>query len=139
MKPRLAPGFRSSVGDGLLLLERRRLTFRQIGRDRGFVAAQIAEQRAAVREPDLPQASNGRHHRGGDDRHWTDHRHDPNAIAAEMRTAIERVTPAEARMRGPSPVVAIDAGSVGEEAGMIEACVEIAGNDTTGVEVRAAA
>ena len=104
MKPRLAPGFRGFVGDGLLLLERRRLAFRHVGRDRGFVGAQVAEQRAAVREPDLPQAPSGRQHRRRDD--W--HRYGANAIAAKMRAAIERVTPAEARTDAPSPIVAID-------------------------------
>ena len=121
MKPRLAPGFRSVVGDGLPLLERRGLlAFRQIAGDRRFVAAEIAEQRAAVREPDLPQAPSGRQYWRGEDR--TDHRRGEDrsdyrhGITAKMRTAVERVTPAEARPNAPSPIVAIDRAWEGDEA-----------------------
>jgi hypothetical protein len=68
-----------------------------------------------------------------------------------MRTAIERVTPAEARTDAQSPIVAIDRTSEGDEATIdedalivkgamvVQACMDIAGNNAAGVEVRAAA
>src|SRR5262245_56151255 len=137
MKPRLEPGFRSFVGDRLLLLERRRrLAFRQIGRDRCFVGAQVAEQRASVRESDLPQASGRWQYWCGDD--WTDHRRrddrsdDWHGIAAKMRTAVERVAPAEARTNAPAPIVAINRAWEGDEAAVEdEALID---DDTTFVE-----
>src|SRR5262245_32939258 len=138
MKPRLAPGVRSFAGDGLLLLEwRRRLAFRQIAGDRRFVGAQVAEQRGAVRKPDLPQASGGRQHWRGDDR--TDHRRredrsdDRHGIAAKMRTAVDRVTPAEARPDAPSPIVAIDRASDDETTVEDDALID---DDTALIEAR---
>src|SRR5919198_3427729 len=93
-----------------LLLERRRL--RHVGRNRCFIGAQIAEQRASIREPSLDQAPGswrGRHRHGGrrcNGRGQRDNRHDTEAIGPEARAAIEWMAPAEARTPGPPPIVA---------------------------------
>src|SRR5262245_9993190 len=105
-----------------LLLERR-LRLRHIGRDRCFVRAQIAEQRASVREPWLDQAPHCRHGRyrcrcnGRSDR---DNRRNAVAIDAETRAAIHGMTPAEARTPAPSPIVADEVSPVAEDAAMVE-------------------
>src|SRR5436309_1891515 len=107
-----------------LLFERRWL--RHVGRDRCFVGAQIAEQRISIREPTLDQAPaewHGRHCHGGgrcNGRGQRDNRRDTEAIYAETRAAIERVTPAETRTPGPSPV-AEELGAITEVRVTVEA------------------
>jgi len=120
IKPRLAPGFRSCAGDGLLLERHRRLAVRHIGRDRRLVGAQVAEQRAPVRESYLPQAAPERRHRRCDDRSRLDHRHDTVTIRSDLCAAVPRMPPTETRMPRRSRIVAEEIGPIGEEAVVVE-------------------